>query len=80
MGKNTSILLGDHFNSFINDEVTSGRYSSASDVVRSALRLLEIEEQKVKWLRNELEIGEKSGLVKNYDPKKHLEELKKRHL
>lgn len=80
MGKNTSILLGDHFNSFINEEVTSGRYSSASDVVRSALRLLEIEEQKVKWLRNELEIGEKSGFVKDYDPKRHLEELKKRHL
>ena len=80
MAKNTSILLGDHFNTFINDEVTSGRYSSASEVVRSALRLLEIEEKKVKWLRNELEIGEKSGFVKNYDPKKHLEELKKKHL
>ena len=80
MAKNTSILLGDHFHKFINEEVNSGRYSSASDVVRSALRLLEIEEQKVKWLRNELEIGEKSGLVKNYDPKKHLEELKKIHL
>ena len=76
MSKNTSILLGDHFNKFINDEVASGRYSSASDVVRSALRLLEIEESKIKWLRNELEIGEKSGIVKNYDPKKHLEELK----
>ncbi|MBD3584110.1 type II toxin-antitoxin system ParD family antitoxin [Flavobacterium selenitireducens] len=79
MAKNTSILLGDHFNNFINEEVASGRYSSASDVVRSALRLLEIEEQKIKWLRNELEIGEKSGIVENYDPKKHLEELKKRH-
>ncbi len=80
MAKNTSILLGDHFNTFINDEVTSGRYSSASEVVRSALRLLELEEKKVKWLRNELEIGEKSGFVKDYNPKKHLEELKKKHL
>jgi len=79
MAKNTSILLGDHFNKFINEEVASGRYSSASDVVRSALRLLEIEEQKIKWLRNELEIGEKSGFVENYNPKKHLEELRKRH-
>ena len=80
MAKNTSILLGDHFNTFINEEVNSGRYSSASEVVRSALRLLEIEENKVKWLRNALEIGEKSGFVKNYNPKKHLEELKKKHL
>ena len=80
MAKNTSILLGDHFTNFINSEVSSGRYSSASDVVRSALRLLEIEEQKIKWLRNELELGEKSGLVENYDPKKHLEEIKKKYL
>ena len=80
MAKNTSILLGDHFTNFINTEVSSGRYSSASDVVRSALRLLEIEEQKVKWLRNELELGEKSGLVENYDPKKHLEEIRKKYL
>ncbi|RZJ70482.1 type II toxin-antitoxin system ParD family antitoxin [Flavobacterium sp.] len=78
MAKNTSVLLGDHFENFVNEEVASGRYSSASDVVRSALRLLEVEEQKIKWLRNELEMGEKSGLVENYDPKKHLEELKNR--
>jgi antitoxin ParD1/3/4 len=80
MPKNTSILLGDHFNSFINNEVASGRYSSASDVVRSALRLLEIEENKIKWLKNELEIGEKSGFVENYDPKKHLEDIRKKYL
>ncbi len=80
MSKNTSILLGDHFNKFIIHEVESGRYSSASDVVRSALRLLEIEENKIKWLRNELEIGEKSGFVENYDPKKHLQEIKKKYL
>ncbi|WP_291134420.1 type II toxin-antitoxin system ParD family antitoxin [Flavobacterium sp. UBA7663] len=80
MSKNTSILLGDHFNNFISSEVASGRYSSASDVVRSALRLLEIEESKIKWLQNELEIGEKSGFVENYNPKKHLEEIKKKYL
>lgn len=80
MSKNTSILLGDHFNNFINNEVASGRYSSASDVVRSALRLLEIEENKIKWLKNELEIGEKSGFVENYDPKKHLEDIRKKYL
>ena len=80
MSKNTSVLLGDHFNKFISHEVESGRYSSASDVVRSALRLLEIEENKLKWLRNELEIGENSGFVENYDPKKHLQEIRKKYL
>ncbi|OYU83018.1 MAG: antitoxin [Flavobacterium sp. BFFFF2] len=80
MAKNTSMLLGDHFTHFINSEVASGRYSSASDVVRSALRLLEMEENKMKWLQNELEIGEKSEFVENYNPKKHLEEIKKKYL
>jgi len=43
MGRNTSILLGDHFEEFISKEVSSGKYSSASEVVRTALRLLEAE-------------------------------------
>ncbi len=44
MGKNTSISLGSHFEDFINSSVASGKYSSASEVVRSALQLLEAEE------------------------------------
>ena len=46
MGKNTSISLGNHFEDFIKEEVNSGRYSSVSEVIRSALRLLEREEKK----------------------------------
>ncbi len=41
MGINTSFSLDDHLTAFINDEVASGRYGSASDVVRAALRLLQ---------------------------------------
>ena len=46
MAKNTSILLGNHFENFINEEIASGRFSSASEVIRTALRLLELEEEK----------------------------------
>jgi antitoxin ParD1/3/4 len=76
MAKNTSILLGGHFEEFISNEVASGKYNSASEVVRSALRLLEIEEQKIKQLRHELEIGEQSGKVVDFDRNKFLERLK----
>ncbi len=44
--KNTSISLGNHFEDFIKEEVNTGRYASASEVVRSTSRLLEREEKK----------------------------------
>ncbi len=44
MAKNTSILLGDHFEKFINSQIKGGKFTSASEVVRTALRLFEYEE------------------------------------
>jgi antitoxin ParD1/3/4 len=75
MGKNTSVLLGDYFEDFVSKEVSSGKYSSASEVIRTALRLLESEEQKVKELRKALVVGEKSGFVKNFNRKEHLKKI-----
>ncbi|MHB1108618.1 MAG: type II toxin-antitoxin system ParD family antitoxin [Lutibacter sp.] len=72
MGKNTSISIGDYFEKFINDEVKSGKYSSASEVIRSALRLLEQEEKKERALIKALENGEQSGFVEDFDPKRNL--------
>jgi antitoxin ParD1/3/4 len=80
MGKNTSISLGTYFENFINSEVDSGKYSSASEVVRTALRLLESEERKLKELRNALIEGENSAIVENFDSEKHLAELHKKYL
>lgn len=62
MAKNTSISLGDHFESFIAHQLESGRYGSASEVVRTALRLLEDSESKLNALRRMLNEGEQSGL------------------
>ena len=80
MEKNTSILLGSHFDNFINNEIASGRYNSASEVIRTALSLLETEEEKIKQLRKELEIGENSEMISDFDPKKHLESLHEKYL
>jgi antitoxin ParD1/3/4 len=75
MGRNTSILLGTHFEEFIASEVSSGRYNSASEVIRTALRLLQTEEEKKKHLNKALVQGEKSGYVKNFNPKTHIKKL-----
>ena len=61
MGKNTSITLGEHFEGFIAQQIADGRYASASEVVRAALRQFEDNERKVVTLRRLLEEGEKSG-------------------
>lgn len=80
MGQNTSISLGSHFENFIASEVSSGKYNSASEVVRSALRLLESEERKLNELRNALIEGENSQMVENFNAEKHLADLHIRHL
>ncbi|MGV3611218.1 MAG: type II toxin-antitoxin system ParD family antitoxin [Fluviicola sp.] len=79
MAKNTSILLGDYFDSFINQQVKSGKFSSASEVIRAALRLFEYEESKRDELVNELKKGEKSGFVEDFDPESFLKDLHKKH-
>ncbi|KPM80001.1 MULTISPECIES: type II toxin-antitoxin system ParD family antitoxin [Pseudoalteromonas] len=74
MAKNTSITLGDHFDSFIANQIQSGRYGSASEVIRSALRLLESQETKMNTLRQLLVEGENSG-VADYDLDSFINEL-----
>jgi len=61
MPKNTSMTLGEHFDGFIAHKIDEGRFSSASEVVRAALRMFEDNEQKIMTLRNLLEEGERSG-------------------
>lgn len=76
MARNTSILLGDYFEKFINEQIATGKYSSVSEVVRTALRIFEQEETKTQSLINELKIGEKSAKIRNFDRTKNLEILK----
>jgi len=75
MPRNTSILLGEHFEKFISTKISSGKYSSASEVIRTALRLMEAEEVKIKNLNKALVKGEASGMEKNFDAKANLKKL-----
>lgn len=53
----TSLTLGAHWEEFIEREVASGRYASASDVMRAALRELEERNQRLAALRAHLADG-----------------------
>lgn len=79
MARNTSISLGDHFATFIDEQVDAGRYNSASDVVRAGLRLLEEHEAKVAALHAALEAGKQSGPAIPFDRSSFLAELQARH-
>ena len=61
MSKNTSVALGEHWQLFIEKLVASGRYGSASEVIRTALRLLEQRDANIEMLRSALIEGELSG-------------------
>lgn len=70
MPKNTSFILGEHFDAFVTSQVEAGRYRNATDVIRSGLRLLEERETKLQALRQALIDGEQSGVAGPLDMKK----------
>lgn len=61
MSRNTSIALNDQLARYIDEQVASGRYGSASEVVRAGLRLLQEREARLTALRRALEQGEQGG-------------------
>ncbi len=64
--KNTSITLGEHFDRYIADQLATGRYRTASEVIREGLRLHEERELKLAALRAALEQGLDSGVLEAF--------------
>ena len=79
MSKNTSIALGNHFERFISSVLDSGKYNTASEVIRAGLRLLEERETKEKLLIKALKEGEESGFVKDFNPEILLNKIHRKH-
>ncbi len=78
--KNTSILLGNHFDAFVNSPISTGRYKNVSEVISAGLRLLEDEESKIIALRSSIHKGLGNPRVDDFDFDEHLKSLKKRKI
>jgi antitoxin ParD1/3/4 len=63
MNKNTSISLGNYFETFVRNSISKGRYKNVSEVIRAGLRLLEEEESKVAALKNAIQEGIDCGIA-----------------
>lgn len=76
---NTSLSLGEHWEKFIKQEINSGRYGSASEVVRDALRNLEEKKSKLRVLQSHLALGSQQTLNMDFvtqSPQDMLQEFK----
>ena len=67
MARNTSVSLSDHMADFVDGQVKTGRFGSASEVIRAGLRLLEEREAAMQSLRDALDEGERSGPATEFD-------------
>lgn len=79
MAHNTSISLGNYFESFVKSRISKGRYKNASEVIRAGLRLLEEHENKVQALKDAIQEGIDSGIAEDFDADEFLKELKARN-
>ena len=75
MARNTSILIGEYYENFIKGQIATGKYNSVSEVVSTALRIFEQEENQTKSLISDLEIGEKSEKILNFNRAENLKQL-----
>lgn len=67
----TSVALGNHFETFVREQLACGRFNNASEVVRAGLRLLEDNERtrqlELVALREQLASGRASGEARPAD-------------
>ncbi|CCE01897.1 type II toxin-antitoxin system ParD family antitoxin [Bradyrhizobium sp. STM 3809] len=78
----SSYTIGKHYEAFIKRLVDSGRYSTASEVMREGLRLVEEKEEhrkaKLEALRSAIQEGLDSGPAENWDLDDLIAEAKRR--
>ncbi len=57
MARTTSVTLTEQSERFVSQQVESGHFGSASDVVEEGLRMLEAHQRQMGWLREQIAHG-----------------------
>ena len=77
MSRNTSVILSEHFDGFVECQVGAGQYHSVSEVIRAGLRLLEEREQMIQAMREAIIAGEQNGPMQTIDRKVFKDEMRR---
>lgn len=67
MTRAISLILGEYFDQLIEAQVKSGRYETASQVLRHALRLFEQKQTAIQRLGDSIDQGFASGFIDELD-------------
>ena len=77
MPRNTSVILSERFEVFVERQVNTGQYHSVSEVIRAGLRLLEEREQMTQAMRKAIIAGEQSGPIQTIDREAFKDEMRR---
>jgi len=77
MSHNTSVILSEHFEVFVERQVSTGQYYSVNEVIHAGLLLLEEREQMIKAMREAIIAGEQSGPMQTVDREAFKDEMRR---
>lgn len=70
------MALGPHYEEFIQANIRGGRYNNTSEVIRAALRRLEEDEAHLAALRSEIDEGDVSPDVVDFNEETFIENMR----
>jgi antitoxin ParD1/3/4 len=75
MSRTTSIVLGEHFDQFLAEQIAKGRFQSIDEAICAGLRKIEEDELKLANLRLALKEGLNSPAVPNFSKEHFINEM-----
>ena len=77
MSRNTSVILSEHFEGFVERQVKAGQYHSVNEVIHAWLRLLEERQQMIQAMREAIIAGEQSGSMQTIEREAFKNEMRR---